>query len=297
MKLIFTSLLILITQFSIGQNYFQSHFGGKIGLVLELGTHENSIGLELNAFYTDYFYQINVGNRFVFYNSGLGKRKNFLENRTNIGVLLFAGKKQIERDFDLGNLNHQTNYNTGIGYQYLIYWDNAQTTQLSGAFAAHIREFCFYWENDIFGGQTKDRFRTNEIQMTYHKKQFKFNLGIELWTGETSGAKREYYRHKKNASGHKILEDLPYGRTSHGILSLGATVDVGFNQTANLQLGWDSELVRHAVQNRFAHDLFFLPKNFERNTPHYPMLGPEGCAVFDKSERRKDRLFFQVGVN
>lgn len=297
MKLIFVFVFLLFSSFLFGQDSFRPQFGGKIGLVLELGTHKNSIGVELNAFYTDHFYQVNVGNRFVFSNKSLGGRRNFIENRTNIGAILYAGKKQTQADFEIANLNRQTNFNTGIGYQYLIYWDNAQTSQLSGAFVAHIREFSLYWENDIFGGRGKDRFRTNEIQMSYFKNQLKLNLGVNLWTGETAGSRWEHYHHKKNASGHRILEELPYGKTSHGILSLGAKLDVGFNQTVGMQIGWDSELVRHGVQNRFAHDLIFLPKKFERNSPHYPMLGKDGCAVFDKSERRKDRLYLQLGLN
>lgn len=297
MNFILSIFLLFTTHLCVAQNYFSDHFGGKIGLILDIGTHQNSLGIELNAFYTDHFFQINLGNRFTFHHKSLGKRKNFFENRTNFGGLLFAGKKNTESDFDISNLNHQTSFNTGIGYQYLYYWDNAQTSQFSGAFALHIREFSIYWENDIFGGQTKDRFRTNDIKLSFHKERLKLLLGVQLWTGETAGAPYERYSMPKCVSGHKILENLPYGKTSHGILFGEAKVDMGLLQVAIAKIGWDSELVRHAVQNRFAHDLFFLPKKFPRNTPHYPMLGADGCAVFDKSERRKDLFFFQIGLN
>jgi hypothetical protein len=45
------------------------------------------------------------------------------------------------------------------------------------------------------------------------------------------------------------------------------------------------------------HDLVFLPKKIERNTPHYPRVDSHGCTTFDPELRRKDRIYLQLGIN
>jgi hypothetical protein len=102
---------------------------------------------------------------------------------------------------------------------------------------------------------------------------------------------------KNQPSGFRLLEDLPYGRTSHGIAYGGVYYNLGAGQNVHLKLGIDSEHLRHSVQNRFIHDLLFLPKKIERNTPHYPRLDETGCPVFEKSTVRKNRFYYQQGLN
>jgi hypothetical protein len=62
-------------------------------------------------------------------------------------------------------------------------------------------------------------------------------------------------------------------------------------------MGYDSEEIRHAFQNRLTHDLFLFPKSFPKNTPHYPRLDASGNPVFDSRFRRKDLHYIQFGIN
>ena len=59
----------------------------------------------------------------------------------------------------------------------------------------------------------------------------------------------------------------------------------------------ESERMRHKLQNRFRHDLNWLPTKIPRNTPHYPSLGAKGCLVFEKFKARKSYPMFQAGIN
>ena len=282
---------------SAGQNFRTSNFGGAIGLLFNVGSHQQSVGVTAKAYYTDYFYQFNVGNTLTFNGTSFGKRKNFIENRTSIGAVLLAGKKESIIDFELDGLNHQTAFNYGISYNYLIYYDNVGTSQLSGGWGIHLRNFSLRFENDVFGGQARDHFRTGHLAFNYRTENFKFSTGLYIWTGETRNSHWERISMDKMPSGFRLLEDLPYGKTSHGVLYGGVLVNMPYGNTAHWRLGVDSEHVRHGFQNRFAHDLILFPKKMERNTPHYPRLDENGCAVFEKDSVRKDQFYMQFGVN
>lgn len=279
------------------QNYVQEHFGGSAGVVLNFGSHVNAIGLNLKGYYTDYFAQLNASTTLYFYSNGYGKRKNFWESRNSVGLVLLAGKKQKDIDFELDALNHQTRYNYGLGYNYIMYFDNAGTSQRSGGFSIHANNFSIYHENDVFGGQAKDRFRTGQIHFSYRLSDFKIGMGVKLWTGETANSVWQKISMHKSPSGFRILEDLPFGKTSHGIAYGSLMVNLGYNQIAHLRLGVDSEQVRHTLQNRLIHDLIFLPAKIERNTPHYPRLDKDGCPVFTKEEAKPLSYYMQFGIN
>lgn len=288
---------LILPGFCFSQNYFRDHFGGSIGIIANIGTHNNSFGLTINSYYHDKFFQFNNGANFHLYHKNIGQRTHFREVRLHTGLVLLAGKKENEIDFLMDGLNHQTTFNYGIGYNYLWYFDNAGTSQLSGGWSIHAKKLSFYLENDIFGGQGKDRFRTAHFQAAYKTGDYRFAAGVNLWTGETKESMWEKVSLDKCPSGYRLLEDLPYGRTSHGILYGGLTYRLPFQQQINIKLGIDSENIRHTIQNRLIHDLIFLPKKIERKTPHYPRLDEDGCPIFDKSQVRKSVLFLQYGLN
>ncbi len=284
----------------VGQNYFREHFGATAGIAINLGSHVNAVGLNLKTYYTDYFFQINATSTIYFNGSSYGGRKRFVESRNAVGAVLLGGKKDMTPDFQLDGLNHQTNYNLGIGYNYVWYVDNAGTSQNSGGFGFHIKNVSIYHENDVFGGRAKDRFRTGHFYISYREKYFKLGMGFSLWTGETSGAKWEKIHLDKAPNGFKILEGLPYGKTSHGNFYGSFIYDLPYGQDIHLKVGVDSENTRHFVQNRLIHDMLLIPgynKISKRVTPHYPRLDESGCPVFNRKDTRKARPYLQFGMN
>lgn len=296
MKKLFFSLLMLPLLLE-GQTFSNQRFGVSAGVVLNVGTHVNSIGLTFNSYYHDYFYQINAGTSLTYNFNSYGGRKNFWESRNSLGLILLAGKKQMDPDFQLNGLLHNTRFNYGIGYNYIWYFDDAKTSQRSGGWSAHVKNFSILFENDVFGGQAKDRFRTGHLAFNYRWNDFKFTTGLYIWTGETANSTWQKVPMDQCPSGFRLLEELPYGRTSHGIVYGGIQYHPGFGQIAQMRMGIDSEHIRHGFQNRLTHDLIFLPKKIERNTPHYPRLDENGCAVFDKTKVRRNKFYFQQGMN
>lgn len=275
-----------------------SKFGASIGLLVNIGTHQRAFGIKANAYYTDYFYQFNIGNTFSWNASNFGGRKKYFENRASFGAVLLL-QEDLSRsiDFELDALNHQSTKNYGVGFNYLIYTDNIGTSQLSGGWSLHLKNFSMRFENDVFGGQARDRFRTGHLTAHYRVNDFKYTLGLYIWTGETRGSTWTRTSMDKCPNGYRLLEELPYGKTSHGVLYGGLQTKLPYGNIGFFRTGIDAEQIRHGFQNRLTHDLILLPKKIERNTPHYPQLDQEGCATFEKDSIRKSIFFMQFGVN
>ncbi len=282
---------------SFAQSYQDKNWGARLGLVINIGTHTNQIGLKANVYANYAFAQINLENSSTFSLNNIGSRKKMWENRLAFGALLMGGTRDKDTSFIWGGLQHQTAYKNAIGYNYLWYRDNKQTSQNSGGWTIQSSGFQVFFENDIFAGTGRDKFRTGNLMLAYQYQDYNFNMGIKLWTGETRGSKWEKVHLDKCPSGFRILEDLPYGKTSHGIFSIGAQYKLPFGNYALAQIGIDSEQVRHVFQNRLSHDLILFPKSVERKTPHYPRLSEDGCAIFEKKDMRKNRFYGQIGTN
>lgn len=289
--------LLLRSECADAQFQADVQLGLQVGLVADFGSHVNNLGVQLSAYYSDYFYQFNASAQLKWNFTGYGDRKAFLENRNAVGLVLLGGKKDLEPDFQLDGLNHQTRFSNAIAFNYLWYYDQAGTSQRSGAWGLHVNYFSLLFENDVFGGQAKDRFRTGILQAGYRYKSWKFFSNLYIWTGQTAGSTWIKGAFPGAPNGFRSLEDLPYGKTSHGIWSFGFNHALPGQQFVTFKTGIDSEQIRHFFQNRLTHDLILFPKSMQRNTPHYPRLGPDGCPVFDRSDIRPNRFFFQTAVN
>lgn len=271
--------------------------GAQLGVLVEFGTHVNSIGLQTKGYLGTSFTQLNIGNTIRFNLNHLAGRKNFWENRSYVGGAFMFGKERLPIDFDLDGLNHQSARPYAIAYNYVCYWDQANTSQVAGGFALHLGQLSMRVQNDIFSGNGRDRFRTAHFYMNYRWDFVKVGVGAYLWTGETRGAIWDKTPGSKMPNGYRTIDHLPYGKTSHGIFYVSGSYHLPYGNTAFLRMGIDSEQIRHVLQNRLFHDLIFLPKQFPRHTPHYPRLDENGFPVFDAQSRKKDKFYAQFGLN
>lgn len=279
------------------QNRWIPNAGLKIGLLFTFGTHQNSLGVKLDSYIGNQFIQLNAGLTTRYFLSNLGKRTNFSEFRFGAGGVLMFGKPNNPINMDWGGSLHQTTSPYSIGYAYLWYYDKKGTSQFSGEWNLGIQRIDIRFENDVFGGQAKDRFRTGSLYISYRDSLLKAGLGITIWTGETKDA--VWYKEPRPGApnGYRDLTHNAYGKASHGIFYGEMKYLFYPNQTAGLRIGWDSEQVRHVFQNKISHDLVFFPKKMKRNTPHYPRLSEMGENVFEKKNTRKPSLYFSTFVN
>jgi hypothetical protein len=287
----------------INQPICSQKIGFRLGGVFSIGTHVNNIGITSNLFYQDYFYQVNLGVNSLFNLKSYGQRKCFFENRIALGVVLLGGKQEQQINILQDALIHNTRYNYAIGYNYLWYFDKVGTSQRSGGWSVNIKRLTLLFENDIFGGQGKDRFRTGILALQFKQKEYIIHSRLFIWTGETKGSTWNKTAQPNCPNGFRSLKDLPFGKTSAGIVSLGVYYAPYYHKYSNLQsvfsshVGFDNEQVRHIFQNKISHDLKFLPQSIQRKTPHYPRLDQNGNPVFVKDSIKPTKFFINFNIN
>ena len=279
------------------QLYSQRHqFGFQTQLVLQLGYPINKIGVNLNAFWLSPFSQVNIGTQSSFYLTGLGSKGNYIENRAHFGLIGLVGRENQQINQFFNPLFHQSARSFAFGYTYLIYWDNRHTSQRSGAFGLQFQRVALQFENDLFAGQGRDRFRTAMMHAYYMDSLNLAGINVKLWTGETRGGERKSDENYPSKYGYKDLSNTLYGNTSHGILSLSYSHLLPYGQQIGAELGIDDERIRHFFQNKLVHDFQFSKTNKQKHNPHYPMLQPDGNPYLFRSTDsiRKTRIVLQA---
>lgn len=295
MRFLYTSLFLVLST-CYAQNW-RPQVGAHVGILFAFGTHQNNIGLKLDGFVGNDFMQINLGGTYRYFLSNLGNRNHFSEWRLSLGAVAMWGKKKYVRNMDWEGAIHQTKTPYSIGYQYLIYLDKIGTKQRSGAWNIGIRQFDLLFENDVWAGQSKDRFRSGALILSYRDSLQKISIGLTIWTGETRNSKWIHDTLPGMPYGYRDLTSNPFGKLNHGILYGEYKRLIDYGQNAGSRIGWDSEQIRHIFQNRISHDLIWLPKKMERNTPHYPRLDEKGNNVFQRKDARKPRFYLRSFLN
>lgn len=294
-KFVFIPILFL-SVFVHGQK-LSINGGFKISLLATIGSHQSSLGIGVNTYAGCRYAQLNGGTRIRLFGNNLGKRNNMWEWRHELGAVLMSGPENNPTQFEYSGALHQQKSAYSLGYAYIWYVDNVETTQRSGTWNLGLRQFDIQFENDVFGAQRKDRFRTGCLTVSFRDSLNKYTAGLQLWTGETGNSVWNRTPLPKCPNGYRDLTPLPYGKLNHGIFYLEMKRKIDYNQYFGGRIGWDSEQIRHSVQNRFTHDLILLPKSVQRNTPHYPRLDINGKIVFSRKEARPPVEYFSIFLN
>lgn len=280
-----------------GNSMGDSHWGVQVGMSVNIGTHITQVGLKIQGYYRYKFVQINAGDQLRFNGYDLSGASDYISQRINTGIVLLAGKRNTSPQLILSGLNHQSRYSYGVAYNYLWYLDKIGTTQKSGGFALHIKQISLVTENDFFAGKGRDRFRTSYAGIFYHEGLFNIGLNTLLWTGETAHVSLQN-PHNQYEIGYVDLSKNPFGRISHGIVSISFDYQIFYGNSISLSAGIDDEHIRDILQNKFIHDKQFVPKKIRRPNPNYPMLDKNGFPVIGKGKKvAPAKLFLQLALN
>jgi hypothetical protein len=296
MNLKFRYVIAVLWPFFLNSQTHQ--FGFQTSIILQVGTPINRIGIGLSGYWQTPFSQVNIGNQSTLYFSGYGPRQGYFENRAHLGLIGLIGKQNLRPTAYFGELHHQSSRQLAFGYSYILYWDTRGTGQTSGAFGMQIRNYSFIFENDAFGFQGRDRFRTGRLTAAYLDSTFQIQLQSIIWTGESRGGVRQVDSLYPGKFGYKDLSNTFLGRYSHGMLTIGAKHILPFHQLIGAEIGLDHERIRHFFQNRLVHDFRFSKKNPSRMNPHYPMLQQDGTPYLFRNEQhiRKPKPVIQFGL-
>lgn len=277
-SVILISLLLLIPAGSQCESVVHDEFGGMLGLSLTLGTPRQRLGVITKGYYAGNDFQANmeVGVHYNF--ASFGPPVSGPEVRTSLGGVYAWGDTDETDNVFLSPVSNQTGHKYSLAYAYNYYWDRIQTSQPTGTFALQFDAVHLITENDILGGRGGDKFRTGAISAAYRNDKTMAALKAVLWTGDT-GKNTQKIKDSPYPSrfGYRDMSRAPHGAYSHGVLSTQVQYAWYGFQTLGGEVGVDSEKVRHAVQNRLIHDMFFLPDQWvPHENPHVPMRDANG---------------------
>lgn len=154
-----------------------------------------------------------------------------------------------------------------------------------------MNELSFITENDLFSGTPHlDRFRTGAFLLQYQKDNFQIGINATLFTGQMG----ERITDESYPFGHVYENTIggKYPQCSHGLLS-GQIKYVGdYYQTYQANIGVDSERVRHAIQNRFTHDIL-IGRGINA---HVPMIDDKGKQFLFKDGQQVKPISFYMNL-
>ena len=298
-----TLLLICLTQIQIAysQANNRSDWGGMLGFTFGLGTITRQVGLVGGAYYHYDWIQVNTKIRAHYNFSTLGPPLKGMELQASLGLVFAFGKYDSLENKFLSPLSNQTGRKNSFGYAYNIYLDKINTSQSTGSIALQVHRFQMIIENDILAWKGTDKYRTGAFLLAYRLEDSQIAINSTLWTGDPSrNANLVRNSDYPGRYGYKNLSESPYGKLSHGLFSIQWQQILPYRQQFQMNIGVDSEHVRHFVQNKLIHDMYFVPGKWNKaHNPHYPMLDTEGMPfLFLENQKVKPtRPYIHMALN
>lgn len=273
------TLLQLLSFRSFSQDlvFQNSQAGFNIGVNCAFGTHVQRIGLTLNFYYVNDQFQANSEVRGYFSFKNLGPKMRHPELVLSQGVVFAYGPTNSIFNPFISSVSNQTGYSNAIAYSYNAWFNKRKTSQQTGIVSFQFDKFSLITENDILARPMFDRFRTAAFLIQYqYEDLFQAAINCSMWTGEM-GRKKEiesaefYYNCYIDTSGGT------YANISHGLLSAQVKYHLGYSQNVQANVGIDAEQIRNAVQNKFIHDMRWIPKKWKKaKNCHIPMIDTNG---------------------
>jgi hypothetical protein len=279
------------------------NIGGTIGVSLTFGTQVNRVGVIAKGYARYQRFQVNAQTVNFFNFQTFGIPKGGLETQNSVGLLYGFGGKAVD-DFTpmLDILGNQTEQKNHVGYAYNFYKDANRMNQKTATIALQFNRLTFLTENDAFSFIANDRYRTAAAKFVYRINELTYiSIQSTLWTGNPFYMTiQPIYENYPNPSGYEDMTGARFTENSHGILAAQIIRLLPYQQQVSMNLGIDAEQVRHALQNRFIHDMPFIPKGLNPpRQPHIPMVAADGKPYLfrEGQEIRKARLWGNINVN
>ncbi|MDO9001669.1 MAG: polymorphic toxin type 23 domain-containing protein [Bacteroidota bacterium] len=280
--------------------YKDKSIGFNVGANVAIGTHFQRFGLNINFFYLNNFFQTNSEIRTYFSFKNLGPKFIYPEIIFAQGVVLGYGAKQSFFNPFITSISNQTGLKNSVAYSYNIYLNKIKTSQVTGIASFQFDKISLIIENDILAKPMLDRYRTGGILIQYQYKDiFQAAINCTMWTGQMG--KATPYDHPEIYT--KCYMDTTngiYSNISHGLLSAQFKCNIGLSQSIQTNIGVDAERVRDVVQNKFIHNMKFIPKKWNKaNNCHIPMIDEKGNQYLYQTDNKikKPELYWNIFSN
>jgi hypothetical protein len=288
---------------SVSQSTF---YGWTCGVSFSFGNKIKRVGLGTKAFYGYEFIQLNAQLNVLYNFQTLALNKKSPEIQTGIGVQFGIDQSDTIINRFMSLIDKNMPYNYSLGYTYLHYWDKQNTSQGSGILNVNIKNLTLATQNDLFGwGQGwRDRYRTGAFIIQYRYLDVKLALNTSFWTGDYTGCTKVTDDKNYPARfGYYLNDKGIYTDKSAGLFSFQVDYiipQIPYQQITRLNIGVDSEKIRHLIQNKLMHDMpFYTDKMAKRHLLHYPMLDENGNQYLFKTKQtyKKSSFYYNLGLN
>ncbi len=298
--LLFLSTAKLVAQHEALFNNESNTIGFNIGANFAIGSHFKRIGLNFNFYYVSNFFQTNSEIRSYISFKNLGPKKIYSELVLSQGLVFGYGTKQIIYNPFINSVSNQTYYKNAIAYSYNYYFNKIKTKQVTGIAAFQFNTITVIIENDILAKPMLDRFRTGAFLIQYqYQDKFVAAINCTMWTGQM-GKQMMLDNNKIYSNCYMDTTGGLYTNCSHGLLSAQFKYNIGLLQNVQANIGVDAEQVRNAVQNKFIHDMKFIPKKWNKaKNCHIPMLDENNNQyLYNQNQKiKKPTLYWNVFSN
>jgi len=278
----------------------QNSFGVSAGLQVALGTHVNRVGLTAHFFYTNNNLQLNSAVRIYHNFKNLGPKGGHPELVLSQGIVYGYGKRNPRFNPFINSVSNQTGFLNAFAYSYNAYFNAKKTTQQTGIVCIEVNRLSLITENDLLARGYYDRFRTAAFLLQYqYEDLWQAALNCTMWTGQYRRKSENTNAAFYNGCYMDTLNGI-YTSSSHGLLSAQFKYNAPFANNLQANIGVDAEQVRNVMQNKFIHDMRFIPKKWNKSKNcHIPMLDEAHRPYLYQSHQRirKPLLFLNLYSN
>lgn len=280
--------------------YKNNVIGFNLGANVAIGSHFQRLGINLNFFYVNNFIQTNSEVRAYLSLKNLGPRLINGELVLSQGIIFGYGSRQTFFNPFINSVSNQTGFKNAFAYTYNVYINKIKTSQVTGIVGLQFDKISFITENDILAKPILDRFRTGGLLLQYqYENLFQAAINCTMWIGKM-GKTVETDKPEIYTKCYMDTTNGVYANMSHGLLSAQFKYNAGFSQNLQANIGIDAEQVRNAVQNKFIHNMKFIPKKWNKaKNCHIPMIDENGNQYLYQPENkiRKADLYWNLFAN
>ncbi|MBL7931771.1 MAG: hypothetical protein JNL60_07715 [Bacteroidia bacterium] len=256
--------------------------------------------MTFNFYFVNDHFQTNSELKTYYNFRSFGPRLRYPEFAFSQGILYAYGNKNLFYNPFISCVSNQTYYEHSVAYSYNVYLNSKKTSQLTGIVALEFGPARLITENDLLARPMHDRFRTAAMLLQYqYLDQFQAGINCTLWTGKMGFKTESADAHFPN----KCYVDTTggiYPNVSHGLLSFQFNYHPGYGQNLQANAGIDAEQVRNALQNKFIHDMPFVPRKLRKaRNCHIPMIDSSGRQYLfeDQQKIRKAKTYLNMFAN
>ena len=278
-----------------------TRFAFRAGCSLSCGTHSCRAGIFGMAHCAADIAQAGMRLDFFSVARAWGHSRRGWESQLSTNAGLGYGRYLHDAGMYLDISSSIMPYRNFLGFTYIWYRDSYMSSQSSGAVAFQCGKLRMITENDFFGSGHSDKHRTAGGFISFINDTVELGIKLVLWTGDGfgKGTVRVTDSDYPARFGYRDISRTRHGRHSVGALGIQVRTDRYLGQTLSLYAGADAEQFRNIFQNKFMHDLWFIPERMiHYKMMHYPMLDPYGLSRLTPEQNvRSPRPLFQAGVN